>query len=289
MGMVFLSFFHLAALWPLKVPFATSLLRTIECFYITATVLSFSIATAALVTFWDRRSTLKSDQADFGYANYYHNSMLALAPPLSVMPAVVLVLIPSKIRDKRSGEEMTLWNEGKSKHMTLSRARVGVMILYIFCIVVMWLIWAVGIRDKPNPTLVWFGGNKNVRVSSFIYEHASSYILVVCVLMSALPAAGLATFALATVLVLRRISKSDAKRRSRSLSFWRDRFRDVCLLVGTIQLVVFAYIREQAIHQANGATSETDWGFGQIVVIFTWLPLLSSLTSEITSTVSSRF
>jgi hypothetical protein len=128
-----------------------------------------------------------------------------------------------------------------------------------------------------------------VRVSSFIYEHASSYILVVCILMSALPAAGLATLASATLLALRGISKSDAKRRSRSLSFWRDRFRNVCLLVGTVQLVVFAYIRGQAIHQADGATSETDWGFGQIIVGFTWLPLLSSITSEITSTASSRF
>jgi hypothetical protein len=71
--------------------------------------------------------------------------MLALAPPLSVMPAVVLVLMPSKIQDKISGEEMKLWDEDKSKHTTLSRARVGVMILYIFCIVVMWLIWAVGV------------------------------------------------------------------------------------------------------------------------------------------------
>jgi hypothetical protein len=285
--MVFLSFFHLAALWPEKILFATSLLRTIQCFYVTTTVLSFSITTAALVTFWDRRSPLKSDHANFGYANFYRNLMLALAPPLSVLPAVVLVLMPSKVQNKSSGKEMKLWDEDRSKHMTLSRARVAVMILYIFCIVVMWLIWSVGIRDQQNPTLIVFGGGKNVRVSSFIYKHASSYILVVCILMSALPPAGLVTLASATLLVLRGISKSDSKR-SRSLSFWRDRFRDVCLLLGTVQLVIFAYIRGQAIHQAEGATSETDWGFGQILIVFTWLPLLSSITSEITSSITSQ-
>jgi hypothetical protein len=286
--MVFLSFFHLAALWPKKVPFATSLLRTIQCFYITAAVLSLSIATAALVTFWDRRSTSNSIHTSFGHANFYHNLMLALAPPLSVMPAVVLVLMPSEVQNKRSGERMKLWDEDKGEHMKLPRARVAVTILYIFCIVVMWLIWSVGIRGQQNPTTIVFGGGKNVHVSSFIYEHASTYVLLVCVLMSVLPVAGLATLLLATLSVLHGICKTDAKRSGRSLSSWRDRFRETCLLFGIIQLSVFAYIRGQAIQQAEGATSETDWGVGQIIIGFTWLPLLLSIASEIISAISSR-
>jgi hypothetical protein len=279
--MVLLLFFHFAALWPTKFPRASSLLKTMQHFYVTVTVLSFSIATAALATFWHRRARSKLLHANFGYFDFYANLMLALAPPLSVMPAVVLVLMPPSVRNKTGGGKLKLWDQQKGKNAKLISARVVVAALYVFCIAVMWTIWAVGVRNQHNPTRIVFGGGKNVRVSSFIYKHAGTYIVSVCVLMSALPAAALV--ALAMLSLWHGIRKTAATRRARALSMLRDACRNVCFLFGVAQLVMVAYIRGQTVYQAAGTTAETDWGFGQILVVFTCIPLLLSIGREITS------
>jgi hypothetical protein len=284
--MALLLFFHLAALWPSHIPFATSLLKKIRTFYVAATVLSCSIATAALVTFWHQRSASNALHANFGYFNFYANAMLALAPPLSVMPAVVLVLMPPKIQTRGSTDKLQLWDRDKGTNTTCFWARLCVIILYVFCIVVMWVIWSLGVKDQQSPTRIVFGGRLNLRVSSFIYRHTGTYVLLVCILMSALPA--IASAAFATLLVWHGIRKTGATQRSQSLTFLRDRCRDMCFLFGFVQLVMFAYIRGQAVYQAGGATAETDWGFGQILVIFTWLPLLLLICSGIISTIVDR-
>jgi hypothetical protein len=284
MGMILLFFFHLAGLWPKRIPFTTSVLKTITNFYVTATVLNRSITTASLVSFWNRRSISDSLYANFGYVDFYVNSMLALAPPLSVMPAVVLVMMPSKVRNARKHKlEMKLWDEEEGKNTNRNLALLTVTILYIYCIVVMWIIWSIGLKDQQNPTRIDFGGGLKVRVSSFIYEHASTYIFLVCVLMSALPTAGLAVRG--TLWAWHSLHRTEAEPKNKSLSIFRDGYRFICYLLGIIQFGMFAYIRQQAIHQAGGETSETDWGFGQILVAFTWLPLLLSIGYEITSTI----
>lgn len=281
--MVLLSLFHSAALWPRRFPFAISLLKSMRYFFATATVLAFSISTATLVTFWHRRSESNLLHANFGYFNFYANLMLALAPPLSVMPAVVLVMMPPEVRIEERDEEIRVWDKGKGRNMKLYLARLAVMTLYMFCIAVPWMIWSVGVRDQRNPTHIVFGGSKNVQVSSFIYKYSRTYILLVCILMVALPAAGLA--ALAALWVWHNVCQTDEKQRRQSLSFLRNRCRDTCFLFGISQLSMFAYIRGQAIHQADGATSETDWGFGQILIVFTWLPLLLRISSDIASAI----
>jgi hypothetical protein len=255
--MALLFFFNLAALFRKKFPRATTLLKTIPHFYVTATVLSCAITTAALVTFWQRRARSNALQANFGYFNFYVNLMLALAPPLSVMSAVVLVMMPPSVRDKASNKKIKLWDQEKGRSGKLLRARVVVAMLYGFCIAVMWTIWADGVRDQQNPTRIVFGGGMNVRVSSFIYKHASTYIFLICVLMSALPAAGLAVLAM-----LWAWHWTDAKRRGRSVSALRDACRNVFCFFGIAQLSMVAYIRGQTVAQADGTTAETDWGFG---------------------------
>ncbi|KAF2825862.1 hypothetical protein CC86DRAFT_382846 [Ophiobolus disseminans] len=262
-GMFLLMVFHVAALWPESIPLATCFLKSIRHFYVTATVLGFSITSAALATFLLHRSASDSLHDNFGYVNFYLNSMLALAPPLYAMPAVVLALMPPEALDKRSqsGKQIKLWDEAvvlplmppetpnkrnqwvkrmklwdKEKHGSVEFhwAQLNAVILYTCCIVVMWIIWSRGVRDQHNPTLIVFGTRLNVK-------------------------------------------------RSRSLFFLRDRCRDICILFGISQLGMFTYIRGQAIHQANGSTPEMNWGFGQILIVFTWVPLLLSIGSEIKS------
>jgi hypothetical protein len=96
--------------------------------------------------------------------------------------------------------------------------------------------------------------------------------------MTALPVAGLAALAILWICY-----SPDDKRKDRSLSILRDTCRNIFVLFGIVQLIMAAYIRWQSIYQAKGATSETEWGFGQFLVVFTWLPLLLSIGFDIAS------
>lgn len=207
--------------------------------------------------------------------------MLVLAPALSVIPVVVLVLMPPKVPNQGNSEDLKLWDEEKGKNTKLYRARISGTLLYLWCTAVMWTIWGVGVCRQRNPTRVVFGGAMNVRVSSFIYNHASTYVLMVCILMTALPVAALVALAIL-------LYRTDDKRKDQSLSILRDTCRNIFILFGIVQLIMAAYIRWQSIYQAKGATSETQWGFGQILVVFTWLPLLLSISFNIASAYFGR-
>lgn len=286
MGMVLVLLFHLAAHCATKFPRVIHLLKSTRHFWAIATILSYSIVTAALVTFSQRRSKSKSLHTNFGYSDFYVNLMLVLAPSLSVIPVVVLVLMPPKIPNQGGSENPKLWDEEEGRNTKLYGARIIGTILYVFCTAAMWTIWLAGIQGQHNPTRVVFGGGLNVRVSRFIYQNASTYALLVCILTTVLPVAGLA--ALAILLLWHRRYRTDTERKDQSLSILRDTCRNIFVLFGIVQLIMVAYIRWQSFHQAKGATSETEWGFGQILVIFTWIPLLLSVCFDIASAFFGR-
>lgn len=281
MGMVLLFFFHLAAHCATRFPTMLNLLKSTRRFYAIASLLSCSIAIAALATFLQRLPKLKSLHNNFGYSDFYVNLMLVLASALSVIPVVVLVLMPPEVPNQGSSEDLKLWDEEKGKNTKLHLARISGTLLYLSCIAVMWTIWGIGVCGQRNPTRVVFGGSMNVRVSSFIYEHASTYVLLVCISMTVLPVAGLA--ALAILWIWYSFYRTDDKRRDQSLSILRNTCRNTFVLFGIVQLIMAAYIRSQTIYQAKGATSETEWGFGQFLVLLTWLPLLLSIGFDYTS------
>jgi hypothetical protein len=279
--MVLLLLFHLAAHCATQSPILLNLLKSTRQFFAIATLLSCSIATAALVTFLRRHSKTKSLHKDFGYSDFYVNLLLVLAPALSVTSVVVLVLMPPKVPNKGSSEDLKLWDKEKDKNTKLRLARISATLLYLCCTAVMWTIWGVGVYGQQNPTRIVFGGAMNVRVSSFIYKHGSTYVLLVCILITVLPVVGLAALAIPLVWC-----RTDIKRKDKSLSILRDAGRNVFVLFGIVQLTMAAYIRSQSISQAKGATSEMEWGFGQILILFTWLPLLLSISFDITSVYS---
>jgi hypothetical protein len=68
--------------------------------------------------------------------------------------------MPPSVRNKASGGKLKLWDQQKGKNAKLIWARVVVAMLYVFCIAVMWTIWAVGVRAQHNPTRIVFGGGK---------------------------------------------------------------------------------------------------------------------------------
>ncbi|KAF2994010.1 hypothetical protein E8E13_002791 [Curvularia kusanoi] len=243
-GMALLCFFNLAAhaaiRFPIMFNFLKSVLKWTRQFYAIATLLSFSTATAALATFLQRHSKTKALHKDFGYSDFYVNLMLVLAPALSVTSVVVLVLMPPNVTNKGTGEDLKLWDKEKDKNTKL----------------LMWTIWGVGVYGQQNPTRIVFGGAMNVRVSSFISKHGSTYISLVCILMTVLPVIGMAVLGILWVWY-----RTDDQRKDQSLSILRDTCRNVFLLFGIVQLTMAAYIRSQSIQQAQAATSEMQWGF----------------------------
>lgn len=277
-GFSLLLFFQLASRWPNR-PIATALLKTIRYFYTIAIILVLSVSTASLVIFLRRRSRSIRLYANFGYNNFYVNTTLALASSLFVIPVVVLVMIPPTVRNKQGGKEANLWHNDDDKNFRVLRLNCLIVgITNLFCIAVTWVIWSVGIRNQHYPTRIVFGGKLNLQVSGFLYEHANSYIMSVCVFMTALPIVGFISFA--TLWAFHRFHTNKGWLQ-RYLEVLRDTYRDLYFLFGLVQFAMFIYIRGQAIFQAKGPTSETDWGFGQILVIFTWLPLILKIGSEI--------
>lgn len=274
-----LLFFHLAAHCATKSPTILNVSKSTRHFYGIAALLCCSIATAALATFLQRRARSKALHNDFGYSDFYVNLMLVLAPALSVIPVVVLVLMPPRVSQQGSSEELNLWDEVNGKNTKLYLTRASAILLYLYCTAIMWTIWGFGVNGQRNPTRVVFGGAMNVRVSSFIYNHASTYVLLVCILMTVLPLAGLA--ALAMPWMWHRFYRTDDKWKAQPLAILRGTCRNIFILFGIVQLIMAAYIRGQSIYQAKGATSETQWGFGQILVVFTWLPLLLSIALDV--------
>jgi hypothetical protein len=67
------------------------------------------------------------------------------------------------------------------------------------------------------------------------------------------------------------IGNIDLDQGDQSCSWLRNRCRDLDFLFGISQLVMFAYIRVQAIREADGVTSETHLGFGHILILSTRL------------------
>ncbi|CAI6340483.1 unnamed protein product [Periconia digitata] len=270
-GIGFLLLFFAASRWPEFMP-TINILKSLQYFYATTTLLAFSVTTAAIVTFWRRRAETNQIYANFGYVNLYAYSTLALAPPLSIMPAVVLVTLPSKAW-KEKGKEA----EDGAGNVKLALARLTVTLLYLYCVVVLWVIWSVGIKGQRQPTHVEFGNRLNINVSGFLYERAGTYIYALGTLMIALPTIGL--LAWTGMSGLRWACTTDEK--GQRLERFTFICSGLCLVFGLTQFAMFVYIRSQAIGQAHGKTSEMDWGFGQILVLFTWLPLLLTIMSEI--------
>jgi len=194
------------------------------------------------------------------------------------MPVVVLVMMSSEVRNGQSEERTNLWQDNGNNTKVLRQNRLVVGIAYLFCIVATWVIWSIGIRDQQYPTRIVFGGALNLRVSDFLYKHANSYILSVCILITVLPIAGLIAFTTLRAWYNYHKNKNSLEQ---SLEILKDTCRSLYILFDIAQFSMFIYIRGQAISQANGTTSETDWGFGQILVIFTWLPLVLTIGSKI--------
>jgi hypothetical protein len=271
-GMLLLLIFYLASLR--KRPHSSPPIfssETLRLFYVTTTLLAFSITTACFVTFWNRRAQADILYAKFGYMNFYAYSTLALASPLSIMPAVVLVTMSTQFWKKAEKDPQKSKSRGENRKLHLAQTTIS--ILYLFSVGAIWVIWSVGIKNRSNnPTSVVFGGYHVVRLSNFLFRNTGTYIFVLGILMTALPVAGL--IPLAIILL-------NPTRQKRFL----EPFRAVCCAVylafGLAQFGMFVYIRSQAIYQVSGKGSEMDWGFGQILVLFTWAPLLMKILPEI--------
>ena len=261
----------------------TATVSSIHSLYVTATTLSYAIVTAAIFIFSQNR--LAASLVDI-----YMNELLVLAPTFSIFPVLVLhTLLPDwKAKSMTSHQGKEGW-EGRNGFRRL----LGV-VLYMFCLVTVWVVFVKGIRSTdPDFEL---GGEHNIRLSHDVYLTAPKYIKGLVIVMLVVPLLGLA--ALGGVRWLRRRASrprppppppppsnrrqppNTAHAAKQVWTFPRAKvlasvaIQALSIAMMLINLTWLWYLRTEAMHHAGGIDRDTEWNFGQILAAATWLPVL---------------
>ncbi|KAL5377266.1 hypothetical protein DPSP01_009927 [Paraphaeosphaeria sporulosa] len=252
---------------------------SIHSLYATAAILSYSIVTAAAAIFAIHH--LRKSLVDI-----YMNELLILAPTFSLFPVLAVhTLLPDWKGKPRTPEQMTAGWEGRNGFR-----RVLGCLLYLFCLVTVWYVFTQGIRTT-DPDFE-FGGEDHVwdvRLSHDVYMVAPRYVKALVVLMLVLPAVGIAVLCGRRLFGRRRAGKAQnstsSGKRSGASAGWRVgslrprnwgvlAVRALSTAMMLIQLTWLWYLRTEAIHDAGGIDRDTEWNFGQILAVATWIPVL---------------
>lgn len=270
--------------------FHTAATCSIHSVYATATILSYAMVTATILIF--TKHHLKRSLVDI-----YMNELLILAPTFSIFPVLALHTLLSDWKSKGMASEpiKTGW-EGRYGF----RRFLGV-VLYLFCLVTVWVVFVRGIRTT-DPDFE-FGGANDVRLSHDVYLIAPRYVKALVLLMLVVPLGGVGVLG-GIRWVKWRASKPRAntssnrrQRASRASAAFRKIasgassvvqkiasiptrgciifiVRGLCIGMMLIQLAWLWYLRTEAMHDAGGIDRDTEWNFGQILAVTTWLPVL---------------
>ncbi|KAK8062997.1 hypothetical protein PG997_015094 [Apiospora hydei] len=239
-----------------------------SAFYTTTMMLALSIAVASAVTFAETRATPSSIRSDLRLPNIYEYRLLALAPAFAVLPVMVAHTLHHERQQQQQQQQQkrgvfSVAQRGKSRRkLLLLLPRVLPALVCLLCVVMVWVIWVVGEQGRKSPVRFVFGGRLDIRVSGFLYTQAGEYTLAVVCLTTALPVLGIL---LSTWIP------------HRGVYYWRQAgsvFRVVCLLLALVEWIMLMFIRTKAVEDGQGHTSETEIGFGQILALFTWFPVL---------------
>lgn len=163
--------------------------------------------------------------------------------------------------------------------------RAAGAVLYVFCLVTAWWVFVKGIRTT-DPDFE-FGGESDVRLSRDVYMVAPRYVKALVILMVVAPALGIAALC-GYRWVKRRAAKAPAPRRSPAVATgqsvgvvgtweWRcavSTLRAASVGMTVLQLTWLWYLRTEAMRDAGGIDRDTEWNFGQILAVATWLPVL---------------
>ena len=246
--------------------------KSFPAFYTTTVIMALSIAVASAATFAEKRAAPSSVRSDLRLPNIYEYRLLALAPAFAVLPVLVAYSLSRERRLRRPEPQPRRGPSwpiplGRPHHRSRRRPnppallpRVLTSAVCLLCMVVVWVIWAVGEQGRKSPVRFVFGSGLDVRVSGFLYERAGAYTLAVACWTTALPALGAAS---------RCLRHGGGRRRPAG-----PVFRGACILLALVEWVMLMYIRTKAVEDGQGHTSETEIGFGQILALFTWFPVL---------------
>lgn len=257
----------------------TATASSIHSLYATATILSYSIVTAAAAIFGIHQ--LKKSLVDI-----YMNELLVLAPTFSIFPVLAVhTLLPGWKGKPRTSERITAGWEGRNRFR-----RVLGSVLYLFCLVTVWYIRVTGIRTTdPN---FEFGGKNDmwdVRLSHDVYMVAPRYVEALVILMLVVPGVGIVALCGLRWFRRRRGGSAQANTPSgqssgvpagrqagsaRTRSWIMLAIRALSVAMMLIQLTWLWYLRTEAMHDAGGIDRDTEWNFGQILAVATWLPVL---------------
>ncbi|KAK8137262.1 hypothetical protein PG984_005202 [Apiospora sp. TS-2023a] len=230
--------------------------KSFAAFYTTTMIMAISIAIAAAVTFAEKRAAPSTVRSDLRLPNIYEYRLLALAPAFAVLP----VMVAHSLHLERHNTVLDNLGSRRRRLRQLMLSRVLTVLVCLLCAAAVWVIWVVGEQGRKSPVRFVFGGRFNVRVSDFLYEQAGEYTLAVACLTTVLPILGVISLCV--------------KHNWMRLRWAGMVFRVACILLALVEWVMLMYIRTKAIEDGQGHTSETEIGFGQILALFTWFPVL---------------
>ncbi|KAK8045816.1 hypothetical protein PG996_013880 [Apiospora saccharicola] len=231
--------------------------KSFAAFYTTTMIMAISIAIAAAVTFAEKRAAPSTVRSDLRLPNIYEYRLLALAPALAVLP----VMVAHSLHLERHGAVLNILGSRRRRLRQLLLSRVLTVLVCVLCAVVVWVVWVVGEQGRrTSPVRFDFGGRFSVRVSGFLYGQAGEYALAVACVTTVLPFLGALALG---------VTHDWVRLRKASLVF-----RVFCITLALVEWVMLMYIRTKAIEDGQGHTSETEIGFGQILALFTWFPVL---------------
>ncbi|KAK7912240.1 hypothetical protein PG985_014721 [Apiospora marii] len=248
--------------------------RSFAAFYTTTMIMALSIAVASAVVFAEKRAAPSSIRSDLRFPNIYEYRLLTLAPAFAVLPVLVAHTLYCERRLRQPEREPQSLRKrswpvplGRLHHHSRRRrikvpvlTRVLTSLVCFLCIVVVWVIWVVGEQGRKSPVRFDFGHGMNIRVSGFLYTQAGDYTLAVACLTTIFPLLGMFSLRIPG--------------RAR-VGLW---FRVACLLLALVEWIMLMFIRTKAVEDGQGHTSETEIGFGQILALFTWVPVSFILT-----------
>ncbi|KAK7952993.1 hypothetical protein PG988_013687 [Apiospora saccharicola] len=228
--------------------------KSFAAFYTTTMIMAISIAIAAAVTFAEKRAAPSTVRSDLRLPNIYEYRLLALAPALAVLP----VMVAHSLHLERHGAVLNILGSRRRRLRQLLLSRVLTVLVCVLCAVVVWVVWVVGEQGRrTSPVRFDFGGpvqRPRQRLP------AGEYALAVACVTTVLPFLGALALG---------VTHDWVRLRKASLVF-----RVFCITLALVEWVMLMYIRTKAIEDGQGHTSETEMGFGQILALFTWFPVL---------------
>ncbi|KAJ4299280.1 hypothetical protein N0V90_004524 [Kalmusia sp. IMI 367209] len=257
----------------------TATASSIHSLYATAIILSYAIVTAAITIFFLHYLTAS-------LVDIYMNELLILAPAFSVFPVLTLhTLLPDE-KLKPAERRTAGWEARTGFRRFLGAA------LYLFCLVSVWLIYVKGVRTTdPEFELGEPTQNLDINLSRDVYIIAPRYVLALVILILVVPLLGITIFG-GRLWLRRRAGRSQrgasiqeqrlrnatssgqqtsSQRIRNLLNFILQAFSVAMML---IQLTWLWYLRTEAMRDAGGFDRDTEWNFGQILAVGTWLPVL---------------